>query len=345
MLKEGTAESMVDLRDRHFSCFHDLAKANREAGEHLVLGEADSYWIQHGRWAMVRSPVWERRPPSVEELDRVLSEGRVLVATYLRGVDADHPVNGFLYLYEGEHYDRAKIRSSARKSLRSSQRFLEFRELDLETLIREGYECYRDTRRRVGLSDSTREEFHQTMENKRRLPGLLIQGAWRENTLAAFLISNLVGDQGEFQQHCSRTELQHLEPNEMLYVRSFEVLVNERGARRISAGTTSLQQGVNLQGLHWFKTKLGFEAIEVHRAFHLHPILRVLVNRSAYGTLRTVCRLAPRNKLLRKGLGMFALALGENPLADFAEGKTPQILPEEGKGQSGTSEATCHGGH
>jgi hypothetical protein len=293
--------------------FQDFALACLEGHEQVVLGSGDTYWRRHGRWAMVRVPMWSRSLPTRDELVKVLRQGRVAVASYLRPVDVAHPANGLLYLFEGQRYGLENCRSTARKSLRFSQNRLEFKEITVQELMAHGYQCFRDTRLRNGLSDCHRQEFLRTIERKALLPNLLIQAAWRGEVLAAFLISYHLGSQGEMLQHCSLNEMKRFDPNEMLYFRTLETLVNERGVRLVSAGTSSLQHGVNLQGLHWFKTKMGLVAHEIHRSFYLHSFVQLLLNNGSYQAIKLLSGLLPSNKLVRKGLGMMALALGQVP--------------------------------
>jgi hypothetical protein len=277
----------------------------------VVLGDGDTFWIEHGHWAAMRTPVWDLSLPSRFELRQALRRHGALLATYNLPVDHDHPPNGLLYVIEGDHYDRKDCRSSARKSLNYSQKYLTFAEVTIDQLKNDGYNCYKDTRIRNGLSDVTILDFQDSIERKKMLSNVMIQAAYKDNRMVAFMVSSQVGEIGELQQHCSLTDAMTYEPNEMLYFLSLQKLINERGARFVSAGTTSLQPGVNLSGLHWFKTKMGFKAVEIHRCFFLHPILALLASRPGYRTIRLLSSLFPRSKHIRKGMGMLSLIMQE----------------------------------
>jgi hypothetical protein len=70
----------------------------------------------------------------------------------------------------------------------------------------------------------------------------------------------------------------------------------------------------NTAGLHRFKTKVGFEARPVHRAFVVHPPLRPLANRFALWGLNTVLRFRPTDRRLKKAGGVLASMLGDTSM-------------------------------
>jgi hypothetical protein len=107
------------------------------------------------------------------------------------------------------------------------------------------------------------------------------------------------------------TALLSYRPNDtLIYTALYRYLV-ERRYRVISYGLSSIQAVSNTAGLHRFKTKVGFEARPVHRAFVVHPPLRPLANRFALWGLNTVLRFRPTDRRLKKAGGVLASMLGD----------------------------------
>ena len=85
----------------------------------------------------------------------------------------------------------------------------------------------------------------------------------------------------------------------------------------VSYGLSSVQAVSTAAGLHEFKTKVGFEAIPVHRAFVAHPLLRLFVNSVAQRCVSSMLMLTPGSRLLKKCEGTLSTMLGRRTLAEI----------------------------
>ena len=117
----------------------------------------------------------------------------------------------------------------------------------------------------------------------------------------------------------SRDALLRHRPNDTLMYTVLSRYLVERRFRLVSYGLSSIQSESNAAGLHRFKTKVGFEARPVHRAFVPHPLLRPLVNRSTLLGVNTALRLRSGHRRLKKASGVLARMLGEQDGLDIAE--------------------------
>ena len=109
-----------------------------------------------------------------------------------------------------------------------------------------------------------------------------------------------------------RNQALALRPNDTLVAAALtEYLVLKR-CRFVSYGLSSIQTVNNTAGLHIFKTKLGFEAKPVHRAFVAHPLLRPFANSVTQQCVRVMLTLVPRNRGLKKCDGVLSTMLEKN---------------------------------
>jgi hypothetical protein len=154
------------------------------------------------------------------------------------------------------------------------------------------------------------------------LPEYAFLGAWRDNQLAAYLSILEVEDWVEIEGTFSMDALRRYKPNEALIYRALSHYLVERGCREVRNGLSSIQAGSNAAGLHRFKTKAGFEARPLHRAFVLHPLLRPFANRLTLQSVNTLLRFRPGDRRLRKVGGMLACMLGDTHMLEVAASST-----------------------
>jgi len=140
-------------------------------------------------------------------------------------------------------------------------------------------------------------------------------GAWRDNALVAFVSIVDVDDWAEVEGCFSRNDCLSLRPNDTLMYTVLRTYLVERRYRQVSYGLSSIQPGGVSGGLHSFKTKVGFDALAVHRAFELHPILRPVANRVVSRGLNVLLRLKPKDRRLRKAAGVLSTLLADRQRA------------------------------
>lgn len=284
----------------------DLARS----GVRIIPGEAGTCWAQYESGALMRLPTFHLTPPAPNEVRRLLWRGWAAIASYLQEPDECHPANAWLYICTDHAYSLDKLAPTMRRNVHRGLRELKIAPLTPEQLLTHGVQPYCETRRRVGLNDGTLEAFHRSIATDMNLPEVSFLGAWKDDQLAAFLIITEVDDWAEIECF-SRDALLHYRPNDTLMYTVLSHYLVERGFRIVSYGLSSIQAESNAAGLHRFKTKVGFEARPVHRAFVSHPLLYPFVNQLTLWGVNAVLRFKPGDRRLKKAGGMLACMLGD----------------------------------
>jgi hypothetical protein len=273
-------------------------------GTRVLPEPSGTFWVRYESGALMRDPFFSLVPPAPGEVRRVLWQGRAAVVTYLLHPDERHPANAWLYVCTDRAYALDKLSRSARRNIRRGVKELRIAPVASNQLLAHGVQAFCDTRRRVGLSDGTPEEFRRRFSFQARCSGHVFLGAWKDDTLAAFLSLIVVDDYVEVEGTFSMDSLLDLKPNDTLMFSLLSHYLTEGRCRIVSYGFSSIQVESNEAGLHEFKTRVGFEAKQVHRAFIVHPLLRPFVGRAMLGSLKLLLRLHPKHRLLKKAEGM-----------------------------------------
>jgi hypothetical protein len=200
------------------------------------------------------------------------------------------------------------------RNVRRGLRELRIASITTDQLITHGVQAFCDTVRRHGYSSGTPEAFRQYYSWRGRCRGHVFLGAWKDDQLAAFLSITEVDDWAEIEGCFSMDSLLQLRPNDTLLFYALTHYLTERSCELVDYGLSSLQPESNRAGLHAFKTKVGFEPRPVHRAFVVHPILRLFVNHLTLWSVNTVLRLRPGDRRLQKAGGVLASMLGQGQM-------------------------------
>jgi len=289
----------------------EYATALTNLGIRVVPGSQGTQWLQCERYAVLRVPVFHLSPPESEEIRLALR--RAAVAGYLVEPGEQRSANARLYVCNDSTYSLEKLTPAMRRNVRCGLRELKIRPLTPEQVLAHGGPAFCDTRRRAALTDGTAAEFDRRFGLRVRCPAHVFLGAWKGESLAAFLSVTEVEDWAEIEGCFSMDAHLHLRPNDVLmYSALSKYLINEK-RRLVSYGVSSIQTSSNAEGLHAFKTKVGFQAQPVHRAFVLHSFLRPFAGRLTLWGLNIVRRFQHGNRRLSKAHGMLALCLNDNP--------------------------------
>jgi hypothetical protein len=283
-------------------------------GVRIVPGASESFWIRHEVGAMLRVPTFHRAPPTAHELGQVFWRGPAAVVSYLVDPDERHPANAWLYLCRDRAYALDKRSRSMPRNVRQGLKAFRITPLTLEQVLASGFQAFNDTLHRVGLSGGGPEEFHRSFAWRAKVPGHVFLGAWKDAHLVAFLSIIEVADWAEIEGSYSQDVWLPLKPNDALLFTALSQYLMGGRARLVSYGLSSIQAPSNEVGLHEFKTRVGFEALPVHRAFRLHPLLHPLANRLTRWGVNSVLRVSPGNRRLKKVDGVLAALSGEHRL-------------------------------
>jgi len=276
-----------------------------------VSGIPDSFWAKYETGTVVRVPTFSLVQPQERELSHVLRESRSLIASYVLEPDASHPANAWLYLCADQEYELQKLKPAMRRDTRKGLRELRIAPLSTDQLLAHGCPAFCDARRRAGLSDGTAKEFVRHFNLRTQCKGHVFLGAWKDDNLAAFLSIVEVADWAEIVGCYSRDDFLSAQPNSVLIYTALSQCLAEAKRSHVSYGLSSIQTVSKKAGLHAFKTKVGFVAKPVHRAFMLHPVIRPLMNRLTLAGMHTLLRMQPGNRLLKKAHGLCSLLVDE----------------------------------
>jgi len=280
----------------------ELAKT----GKRVVPGSSGTFWISYEGAGMVRLPTFVLATPAHDEIWYVFVRGKAAVVSFLREPNGQYPTNAWLYICSDQTYRMEKLAPAMRRNVRRGLKELRIAPITTDQLLAHGAPAFSDTRRRVGLSDGTPEEFVRRFALRSQCPGHVFLGAWKGKELAAFLSIIEVEDWAEIEGCFSRDALLDSRPNDaLLYVALSRYLVEER-RRLVSYGVSSIQSESNAVGLHAFKVKVGFQTQPVHRVFIFHPFLRPFANRLGLWGIKAIAWFSPRNRVLKKAEGVLA---------------------------------------
>ena len=273
----------------------------------------------------MRIPSFHLAAPSTQEVRQVLWRGRALIASYLLEPDERHPANAWLYLCTDQAYALEKLGTEMRRNVRLGLKKLTITPLTADQLLVHGAPAFCETRQRLGLNDGTLEEFRRELAARAGVPELVYLGAWKENQLAAYLSIFEVEDWVEIAGTFSMDALRRYKPNDALIYSALSHYLVERRCRVVSYGLSSIQAESNTAGLHQFKTKVGFEAQPVHRAFVLPPLLRPFANGLTLWGMNKALGFRPGATRLRIARGILASSLGDTSGLELTE----RIINEE----------------
>lgn len=284
--------------------------ALNEQGVTAIPTEGGAIWTRFESAALVRWPIFRTASVSRDEARQVLRQGRAGLASFLLEPDGDeHQANACVYMCRHRSYSVEDLPSEVRRHVRRAHRSLRIGPVDWKTLLDKGLRAYCDTRTRVGLSDGTTAGFRRRFETYSSFPGHYAVGAWRDETLVAYMTLIVIDDWVAIEGSFSITdELDH-RPNNGLAHYVLDHFLNKEGMKVVCYGTSSIQEDAHKSGLHAYKTRIGFKAEPVHRAFILHPFLEPLANRIVLWSMKTALRFRPGDRRLLKAIGALNYAL------------------------------------
>ena len=288
-----------------------------------ISAEGTQLWFPNSRGELMRLPIdcLEQVDPTI--LREILCQHGIWVVTYLIECDEKHPANCFYYVCRNQNYQLSNVQKRMRRTIRHGFRNFSIRLCTLDELADKGFVAYADTDVRHGRVAGSRENFRRMVEKYRGWPLFEVWGAWQENELAAWTIICKIDNWACFIKNCSCTDKLDLVPNNVLHYAITRRSLVEEKKDSISCGVSSIYGGTRL-GMHNFKTRMGYEAIPVHRVFVLCPLLRHMAASTIISWIvEKVSGAMPQFAMLQKASGMLRVLSGreKNPLV-WAEDKS-----------------------
>lgn len=299
--------------------FAEYVSGLAQHGKRMMSGKGRTAWLQYEPGAMVRIPTFDLSPPISREVFDLLWTQWAVVVSYIVKPDIHHPANAFLYVCSDQDYLLDKLSPAVRRNIRRGLRELRIASVSYDELMSRGSVAFADTVRRIGLNGGEAKDLQRYFSLRARCPGHSCLGAWKNNQLAAFLPVTEVDDWVEFDSCFSMDAFLPLRSNDALIFSALSHYLTEVRCRLVSFGLSSVQEESNKDGLHSFKTKLGFEARPVRRVFVLHPLLRPFANRLTLWSLNVALRFMPSERRLKKAGGVLTCLLGRASAPEFGK--------------------------
>ena len=164
----------------------------KACGFKVLDGSQKTLWVNHGRFAMQRRPLFALHVPSKEEIKEVFNRTHAPLLSFVQAHCAGLPANSRLYLCTDNKYSLERIPKSGRSQIRRGLIEFEIRFLDKIELVKLGAQAYCDTLARTRQSGGTPEKFKGVFDSDR--PDRRYIGAMKGDRLAAFLILTEVDD-------------------------------------------------------------------------------------------------------------------------------------------------------
>ena len=210
----------------------------------------------------------------------------------------------YLLVIEDGAYDLVNLDGKTRNQTRRGLEACTVREMSFSELAGEGVALQRDTLTRQGrhVPRDLDRYWSRYFAAAARTEGALTWGAFRGDTLAAYLIAfEIAGTVNVVIVRSAAALLKHY-PNNALLFTFIRHMLRDAGVRRVSIGFEPLQ--ANLTSLDHFKEGLGFRRLAVHQYVRLAPPLPALLRRPLLAGSIACLKLLPRSEVANKVAGL-----------------------------------------
>lgn len=272
-------------------------------------------WRETEFLTMERFPTFCTLLPTAEELDHMFWKCGAAVLSYIIQPGQGCGANAFLYLCHKDSYDERSLSVSARWAIRRSRRELKFNLLDWGLLQQQGEACFRETRNRVGLSDGKARKYESMIRRISFHRGNCAVGAWKDDMLIGFVTLSIVDRAIEITGSYSLSDFLRYHPQDGLINFVMGSLMKDNDLEVASMGLSSMQSArPTSDGLHTFKTKVGFKPIPIQRVIALHPLLRPFARKAILIGMEGMLWLMPHSRIIRKCRGGLSTLLSTTEL-------------------------------
>jgi len=232
-------------------------------------------WQSVARRMFISIPCQLRLDKSRDEVDRMLRTARALGVRFPSVTRAGLP--GGLYVCRTRTYDLASMHRNFRQKVRQGMQRCEVRDVQCDELASQGMLLNLDTMERQGRFDAEfgdRARFERLVDAVFRVPAMGVRGAFVDGRLSAYDITCREDGWVHIVHKMSRrSDLEHC-PNHVLdYTVTREALADTA----VEAVTMGWQSMLSMDGLHEYKTRLGYE-FEAHNCvIQFHPAISPLL--------------------------------------------------------------------
>jgi hypothetical protein len=182
-------------------------------------------------------------------------------------------LSGGLYICRDKNYSIQNVARGFRSAVKAGLAHCEIRPLLPAELLTQGLECNRDTMLRQGRENaefSDPRRWQRFVDAAWQVPAIEVTGAFVDGRLAAYQLGCLDDGCWNIAYAFSRTSLLEHRPNHALMFSTLERTLRRADVAAVCAGPKTV---LVEDGLHDFKTRIGFE-LEPHQVvIRFHPAL------------------------------------------------------------------------
>jgi hypothetical protein len=274
-----------------------------------VVAAGGVYWCDFnlGSRLMMAFPDHAAADPPSEEIASLLNTTNSLAARYpaLR-----HPgLESGIYVVRDRDYRLESVHKHTRKRVRTGLAACEIRPVSLEELLHQGLRCNLDTQGRQGRFHpefGTPRLWERVVRAAFDSPGVSVTGAFIEGQLASYILQCLDDGWVHKLYQNSRTDLMHQSPNHAL---SFSTITAALADPRVKAVCSGPKTLLCEDGLHDFKSRMGYQVEPVHVAVQFHPAIAPFATSApALLALRALRRMRPDDTRLQRAAAFLSVA-------------------------------------
>lgn len=266
----------------------------------------DYFWVKYEKYSVVRFPEFNVQQPTTDEIKKVFKELKCYLLNYTIETNDPNNSNSILYNCRDKDYSLEKLSRSVRRNIRLAQRRLRYDFAEWDEILNGGLKAFADTRKRVGLSDGTERNFINRFTQFSKNEAHKFVATWLDEEIIGFMTLIIIDDFVIIQGTFSTDEHRSLRPNNVMVDFVLNYFLVDRNYSNVCYGLSSIQEDTGKEGLHYFKVKVGFDAVPVERVFILHPAIRPFKGAISL-LLHLVLLMMPKNRILRKAAGIMDL--------------------------------------
>ncbi len=311
---------------------------SRSAGENLatflrlrgrkVFPAAGVYWTNFElKSRFLMSFPDQAIPTRTSEIRAMLRSEGALAARYPSPHGQGIPSG--LYLYRRRAYSLSDVHRQLRNGVRRGLENCVIRPVTPDELRQQGLDLNRDTlarQNRISIEFGEKAGWYQFVDAVEACkPFVSATGAFVEGKLAAYIIGCKDGGWMHLLYQYSRASLLPLHPNHALAYSVVAQALEDPTIEMVSNGPKVLFQE---DGLHQFKTRLGYEVEPMEVAIQLHPwVSPMLVNRTALNAASALSQHLPEHAGVSRSMQILEAAYRTKMACGFPA----SVVPRPGK--------------
>ena len=178
-----------------------------------------------------------------------------------------------------------KLSKNGRKAIRRGLNNVRVGRISWAELAEKGYAAMAETDARHGYAQPPKSAFQKFLELRRDSPFYEVWGSWEGEELISWLSMMKADDWAAFEFSPSRAAALHNYANNAMRYEALRHLLTIEKRRVVVTGLSTVKPGLDPRTAYVYNTRMGFEAVPVHRVLQPCRWLSPLVaNRRPHGS-------------------------------------------------------------